>query len=636
MAYRHRSSVRSGGVTTRYDITAVPLQGGYVAKQCPVRAQWDFLQPGEPLSISPVVERRVARGREYEADAFAAVSALHPDSVVVDWADAATEEEATVAAMSAGVPLIVGGRLPADRLGRRVGKPDILAFASSGGYRAIDVKYHQTLEAATPGSRPAWRSTIEAPCWEDAAPAEGFSARKSKADLLQLAHYQRMLEAAGWAAADGRHGGIMGVEPGVTWYDLDAAVWSTPSSTGQRKQRSTMEVYDFEFDFRLDILAIAAQYQRGEAAAPLVVPVRVSECGTCRWWSWCGPLLEEGEGDVSLIPRMGWGGWSLHRDHGITDRRALARLDHRTATLVGGKVDLRPLLAALDTLPDETPVAAVVGARRTAQVARLNAAGIYTVGDARTLDRATAAYCDRAPTGLADQIDQARAVLGDAAVYRRRDCEVVQVPRADIEVDIDMENVESGVYLWGTLVSDRSGLGGLPEGYRSFHTWEALTGGGEVALFVEFWKWLTGVRSQAAAAGATFAAYCYNAAAENGQMRRLAALAGLEDDVKSFVESDEWVDLLAVFRRQLLTGSSVGLKSVAPLCEFSWEVDDAGGGESMIRYDKAVDLSDPAEAEEARDWLTSYNRNDVEATCALRHWLDTIASSCPSVASLRP
>jgi predicted RecB family nuclease len=152
----------------------------------------------------------------------------------------------------------------------------------------------------------------------------------------------------------------------------------------------------------------------------------------------------------------------------------------------------------------------------------------------------------------------------------------------------------------------------------------------ESNLFSSFWAWFSNLRWRAVDAGLTFKAYCYNAAAENGQMRRLAATVGLSDEIDEFISSDEWIDLLKVFSSQLLTGSSVGLKIVAPLYQFSWDVDDPGGAELMLRHDTAVSDSHPA-ADEARDWLLTYNRNDVEATAALREWLDTLASDFPSI-----
>jgi predicted RecB family nuclease len=112
-----------------------------------------------------------------------------------------------------------------------------------------------------------------------------------------------------------------------------------------------------------------------------------------------------------------------------------------------------------------------------------------------------------------------------------------------------------------------------------------------------------------------------------------------------------------VFTSQLITGSSAGLKSVAPLASFSWDVDEPGGAESMIRYDEAVGADDPsarnpsagnlsagnlsagnpsAGNHRARDWLLAYNRSDVEATAALREWLAQDATSCPAVESLGP
>ncbi|MEP7224342.1 MAG: TM0106 family RecB-like putative nuclease [Actinomycetota bacterium] len=621
-------------MTTRYDVSAVPPQGGYMAKQCPVRAQNDMLRPGEPLPVSPILERRFAKGREFEAEVVAELLQLHPDAVTVAGDDAAQLEQATTAAMAVGASLILNARLPADVVGRRVGKPDLLVAASAGGYRAVDIKHHAALEAAegSSGGLPSVCSGFADPSFEASGTDEAVRARKHKGDLLQLAHYQRMLEAAGLAAPDGRYGGIIGVERVVVWVDLDAPIWRTPSSSGKQKLRTTMEVYDFEFDFRLDIIAITQEHLADPAVDLLLVPIKIGECGECPWWDHCRPQLEAGSGDVSLITRVGWREWKIHREHGVTDRAALAALDVPTAQLIAAGVNVADLVAAAEGERADTPISALPAmSRRGAQLQQLEVAGIRTVADVARLSAATATYSGSGMSSLPEQIDRARAALGSAPVYRRRGVDAISVPRGDVEVDVDMENIEEGVYLWGALHTDRPGA----SEYHPFVTWEPLTPEEQVRNFVAFWTWLMEVRSAAHAAERSFRAYCYNASAEDTYLRSLGELAGVLDEVEAFIASEEWVDMLRVFDSQLITGGGSGLKLTAPLAGFHWEVDDPGGMESMLRYEVAVG-SDADAAENGRRWLLTYNRGDVEATLALRDWLERDADAIPPIGTLDP
>jgi predicted RecB family nuclease len=606
-------------MTTHHDVSTVPLQGGYVAKRCPVRAQNDALLPSEPAPPDPFAERLIAHGVAFQAEVVAEILRLHPEALAIERPDGEARTAMTEAALADGVSPIVSARLPADTAGRRVGTPDLLVAAAGGGYRAVDIKWHQTL---VPSEGRA--TELEGRCagldqltLETAVSDPDLAARRREDDVLQLAHYQRMLEAAGLSAVGPRYGGIIGTERRVVWYDLDRPAWRTPSSTGKTKLRTAMERYDFEFDFRLDILAVAARHRADREVQPLVVPVRCTECPSCPWDAHCRSVLEAGAGDVSLLPRIGWTQWKVHRDHGVTDRAALAALDWRTARVVATRMDLAGLRSAAAGRPPDAPVLQLANAwRRTRDLDRLQEMGIATVGDLLGLDEATAGYSGSELTSLPEQIDLARAALGGQRAYRRRGVAAVAAPRAEIEVDVDMESSEVGVYLWGSLLTDRIHPGTPRSEYIPFVTWEQLTPEGEAANSLCFWQWLMAVRAGAHAQGLTFRAYCYNAGAENQYLRRLGLSAGLAGEIADFIASDEWVDLLRVWDAQLITGGGSGLKNVAPLLGFHWVVEDAGGTESMVRYDAAAAGDDTA-----RQWLLDYNRGDVQATLALREWM---------------
>ncbi|WP_199440644.1 TM0106 family RecB-like putative nuclease [Umezawaea beigongshangensis] len=229
---------------------------------------------------------------------------------------------------------------------------------------------------------------------------------------------------------------------------------------------------------------------------------------------------------------------------------------------------------------------------------------------------------------FSDAVVLARAWLRDLAVVRR--VPRVDVPRADVEVDVDMESfADLGAYLWGSLLSGADV--GEEHGYRAFATWEPLPTNDEGRSFGEFWTWLTGVRLRARARGLTFRAYCYNELAENrwllASAERFAGQPGVPTiaQVKEFITSDAWVDLFGIVREQFICAHGKGLKTIAPVAGFTWRDPEAGGENSMRWYRDAVGMDDGEPNDPQRLRLLEYNEDDVRATHALREWMTSDA-----------
>ncbi len=568
------------------DPLPTPL-GAHVARSCPTRVQWDALHPAEPAPTTEFQRLLRGRGVEHELAVGAALLAAHPGAVDAGAVgDRVDREEVTVAAMEAGAPLILRTRIPWDVEGRRIGEADVLVRVGDAPvdgrwrYAPVEVKLRRLLdaedaEAAAGGTPPAGVQRLDdlhVPAPEGCVPDGSGVGRSGIADdLVQLAHYHRMLDAHDRAAPVAL-AGVIGREGVVAWYRLDVERLTVDEGIDPDRRETALERYDREFAHRLAVQDAARRHREDPSLPVIEQPVRVGDCPDCPWRDHCG-ALRAASGDASVLPR----------------------------------------------------------ATRTAAWPALRAAGLATLSALAAHDPADGVPGLR-DAAVATLVDEARARVAPAFAHRRRGVTAVEVPRADVEIDVDMENPGPGggcgAYLWGALVTDRAGTGVVAPGYHPAVVWDADQDAGGAAAFDAFWTWLADLRRACADAGASIRLYCWHQQAEVGCLRdgaRLLRAAGGPDralEVEALVASDDWVDLRIVWQRQVVTGHGAGLKGVATALGFAWRDDDPGGAQSVVWWANAVDPArSGAERAGWRDRILAYNEDDVRATLHVREWL---------------
>lgn len=265
-----------------------------------------------------------------------------------------------------------------------------------------------------------------------------------------------------------------------------------------------------------------------------------------------------------------------------------------------------------------------------AAVDKLRAKGIETIPQLASLDHSVIDLDEELGKikSIAQHIDASRVYLkGGGFPYSKRNASVPHVPRADVEIDFDIEN-DDVVYLYGNFVTRRQPDGSYDPGeFISFHSFDRSDPDEEGRLLAAFWKWLHDMVNEAVSAGKTIAVYCYSGSfAEIPRMKeasiRNSHVAGVPstDDIGDLVNREWWVDMHKIVKELHWPTRRLGLKYVAPLSGFAWDADDAGGGNSIVWYRRACDTTDP-QAGELQAKLLRYNEDDVQATKFLRQWL---------------
>ena len=576
---------------------------------------------------SAFVQLLMEKGFEHEADVFARLESAHGVTRLPAMnADDLVSETAML--MRKGTRVILGGGLPT--VSGRSGKPDILIRVekpsrhSAWGYVPVDVKSHRAFDGKAK-EKPWLIGSIDDPYLEVAATVDQ-SGTPALNDSLQLAHYWEMLAELGWAPGVNPIGGIFDVDLRLVWRRLDEPMWRHEHpNTGTTESRSALEILDIEWTFRWGAIS---SMLAGES--PVTEPILHGSCSTCEWKDVCYGELDEAE-HISLIAGVTKAHVKKFATIGVRTQSQLAALNVSTAALIDRaysvNVDIAKYWTAAGghTNPDDS-VAKITGKSRKA-LEFLESEGFVSVSDLFTLDARLAPM----PwfSNVTRRIDSARVRLHpDRLPHLPRAEDVPDVTRADIEIDVDMENSDV-VYLWGTHATVRGGAptpATVRAGYRPFHT---LAGGfpDEAEAFVAFWNWMHAVIDECGRLGSTVRFYCYTDA-ENTRMHEIAArwpdFPGMpsHEAIDAFCTTDAWVDLKKNVDSLIWPTDSLGLKKVAPLAGFSWRDEDAGGDNSILWYEIVVTTTDESQRREMSEKLLRYNEDDVLATKVLREWLD--------------
>jgi predicted RecB family nuclease len=580
-------------------VTAPPgaiLLGAYAARSCPVKTQNAFnptVAIGTPGNGASVENEGLAElfdgGAQFEAAALerlitscrGRVVDLRP--LVAD--TRAVQIEACVRAMTSAADVIIAGCLPVDLVGHRVGYPDLLVRATdqangSPAYHPVEVKWHKIIERLRPPDgdseepRVLRYSTLADPAPNAAVDVSGYGLRigSRSADFLQLAHYHRMLEACGFGAEQAL-AAVIGSDvlfdaPVLVWGDLrrlHVRTFSRSRPEGWRL-RSLLERYDHEHAFRIKI-AVAALQQTGRPDRDpelLVRPIVNKECPRCQWWEHCLPQLHPD--DVSL-----------RLDKTPLDMREIATLrQHGIATITDlADADLDQLLEWY--LPEVSHRGGAEGRIRVA---------------AR----------------------RARMLL-EGSSFDRETTGPIEVPEADVEIDLDIESSADGrIYLWGFLVQHAGDAAAI---YHEFSQFDDLDDRSEAALAADAFTWLRSVVD----AKPSVAVFHYS----EYEVAKIGELATREQDelfnwAAAYAE-EHFVDLLEIVKAHYFGVSGLGLKLMARHVGFRWRDDDPGGLNSQLWFAEAVHGENAEVRTQARRRVLEYNEDDVIATSQVRAWL---------------